>query len=127
MGSNVKLAVHQTDLFQDLFFDPKCVEKCDNYKLASENNKCISRSSCSTFIYGMRCLSKCPSHTYFLYSKDEKICKSLISVYFMMCILSFVVVIAVAFVIRVVYHCCKMLGVSTFSYEMMCYIFYVIV
>lgn len=109
--------------FSGPFFDPKCVEKCDNYELATENNKCISRSSCSTFIYGMRCLSKCPSHTYLLYSKDEKICKSLISVYFMMCILSFVVVIAVAFVIRSVYHCCKMLGLSTFSYNMMCYTF----
>uniref|UniRef100_K1QAL5 Proprotein convertase subtilisin/kexin type 5 n=1 Tax=Magallana gigas TaxID=29159 RepID=K1QAL5_MAGGI len=40
--------------FSGPFFDPKCVEKCDNYELATENNKCISRSSCSTFIYGMR-------------------------------------------------------------------------
>lgn len=98
--------------FSGTLFDKKCIDKCGKYELASENNKCISRSSCTTFIYDMWCLQKCPPHTYLLHSKDEKICNSLITVYVMAGILSFVVVIAVAFVIRVFYHCCKLQRVS---------------
>lgn len=58
--------------FSGTLFNPKCMDRCGKYELASENKKCIYRSSCSTFIYGMRCLQKCPPHTYLLHSKDEK-------------------------------------------------------
>lgn len=101
--------------FLGTLLNANCLVRCGNHKLASENNKCISRSSCTTFIYGMWCLQNCPPHTYLLHSKDEKICKSLITVYVMVGILFFIVVITIAFVIRVFYHCCKIQGVSFFS------------
>lgn len=112
-GKHCKAGCPPERPFSGTLFDPKCMDRCGKYELASENNKCISRSRCSTFIYGMRCLQKCPPHTYVLHSKDKNNCKSLISVYIMIGILSFIVVVAVAFVMRISYQCFKIQGVSS--------------
>lgn len=101
--------------FSGTLLNPKCMDRCGKHELASENNKSISRSSCSTFIYGMRCVQKCPPHSYLLHSKDEKNCNSLVTVYVMVGILFLIVIRAISFVIRVFYHCCKIQGVSFFS------------
>lgn len=101
--------------FSGTLLNPKCMDRCGKHEIASENNKSISRSSCSTFIYGMRCVQKCPPHSYLLHSKDEKICNSLVTVYVMVGILFLIVIRAISFVIRVFYHCCKIQGVSFFS------------
>lgn len=101
--------------FKDSIYESKCIEKCASYELATENNRCISSSDCSGFIYYSWCFQKCPSNIYLLRSGDKKYCKSLIPVYIMIGILTFFVITAISFGIRVFYHCNKLRRVS-FNY-----------
>lgn len=98
--------------FKDYIYKSKCIEKCEGNELATENNRCILSSECSGFIYYSWCFQKCPSNIYLLRSGDKKYCKSLIPVYIMIGILSFFVIIAISFGIRVFYHCNKLRRVS---------------
>lgn len=98
--------------FKDYIYKSKCIEKCEGNELATENNRCILSSDCSSFIYYSWCFQKCPSNIYLLRSGDKKYCKSLIPVYIMIGILSFFVITAISFGIRVFYHCNKLRRVS---------------
>lgn len=83
----------------------RCVEKCDNYELATENYKCILSSQCSGVIYDDTwCFQTCPSQTYIKRTEGKNLCISLIPVYLMICILSLIVFINIAFGIEVWWH-----------------------
>lgn len=95
----------------------RCVEKCNNYELATENYKCILRSQCSGVIYDDTwCFQACPSQTYIKRTDGKNLCISLIPVYLMICILSLIVFINIAFGIKVWWHYYNPEQVRVFSF-----------
>lgn len=95
----------------------RCVEKCNNYELATENYKCILSSQCSGVIYDDTwCFQACPSQTYIKRTDGKNLCISLIPVYLMICILSLIVFINIAFGIKVWWHYYNPEQVRVFSF-----------
>ena len=82
-------------------YGSRCSQNCDNNEVATEDYKCISEADCSGFIDGIWCRPTCPEHMYILISGGKMFCKSLMSVYIAIPILTLCVLFSVSFSIRV--------------------------
>jgi hypothetical protein len=90
----------------------KCMKECPDYMLATEDKHCIYELDCSGFRDDIWCLSKCRPQRFIFRPRNKTYCYPMVPVYAAITLLSIIVIVNVAYGIRILSLCYHIRQVS---------------